>query len=107
MSSFGPDHIGATMFASANQASLQDSFNCSGTTDNQAADTSFDFSTSMDNDDYSIFGNSIGPGSDQAAISSCRSRSTTGIRMVVFDDTKDNNGRFDTGYHSVGTVGDT
>ena len=107
MSSFGPDHIGATMFASANQASLQDSFNCSGTTDNQGGDTTFNFSTSMDNDDYAIYGNSIGPGSDQAAISTCRSRSTSNIRMVVFDDTKNASGRFDTGYHSVGTIGDT
>tara|TARA_R100000315_G_scaffold21841_1_gene7991 strand:- start:312 stop:638 length:327 start_codon:yes stop_codon:yes gene_type:complete len=108
MSSFGPEHIGATAFASANQATLQDNFNVSSTTDNQAADTSFNYSTSMDNDDYAIFGQSLGPSSGaQAAITSVHSRSTSGCRMICFDEAKNSNGRFDTAYQSMGTVGDT
>lgn len=106
MSSFSFLNHGVTCFASANQASLQDDFNVSTTADNQGGDTTFNYSNNMDNDDYAIFGQSIGPGSDQAAITSCRNRTTSSMRMVVFDEAKNTNGRFDTGYQSVGNVGD-
>ncbi len=93
-------------WASANQAALQDSFNVSSTTDNQGGDTTFTYTNAMANDDYAIFGSAIGPGSDQAGITTCRQRTTTFMRMVVFDDVKNTNGRFDTGYQSVGNIGD-
>ena len=106
MSSFSFLNHGVTTFASAANATLQDNFNVSSTTDNQGGDTTFNFSNNMDNDDFAIFGNSLGPSHDQAAISSVNTRSTSSMRCLVFDDVKNSNGRFDTGYHTVGNVGD-
>ena len=96
----------AKVWASANQAALQDSLNVSSTTDNQSGDTTFTYSNAMVNDDYAIFGSAVGPGSDTAGITTTRQRTTTFMRMVVFDDVKNASGRFDTGYQSVGNIGD-
>ena len=96
----------AKAWASANQAALQDSLNVSSTTDNQSGDTTFTYSNAMVNDDYAIFGSAVGAGSDTAGITTTRQRTTTFMRMVVFDDVKNASGRFDTGYQSVGNIGD-
>ena len=106
MSSFSFLNHGVNTFASASQATLQDNFNVSSTTDNQGGDTAFSYANNMDNDDYAIFGVMQGPSQDQAGISSCHSRATSSARMLCFDDVKNSNGRFDTTYQSMGNVGD-
>ena len=105
MSSFGPNHHGACMWAFVNAATVTTSHNASGSTDHQQGDTTVNIDVDLDSGNYASFINGTGPGSDQAGIGTVRSRAAGTVRGVMFDDVKNTNGRFDTGYHTFLALG--
>ena len=97
----------AKAWASSNQASIIDSFNVSGTIDNQQADTTYTYTNTMSNAGYAAGSGSVGPSSGaQAGPTSYHTPTTASIRVVTFDETKNSNGRFDTSYQAVTVFGD-
>ena len=105
MSNYGPDHHGVCMWAFVNAGSVTASHNTSGSTDNQGGDTTVNIDVDLADLNYAAFINGIGPGSDQAGIGTVRSRGAGSVRGVMFDDVKNSNGRFDTGYHTFLALG--
>jgi len=106
MSSFGPNHHGACVWAFVNAATVTTSHNTSGSTDNQSADTTVNIDVDLDSGNYASFVGGTGPSSGaQAGIGCIHSRGAGTIRGLMFDDVKNSNGRFDTGYHTFLALG--
>ena len=97
----------AKAWASSNQASIIDSFNVASTTDNQQADTTYTYTTTLSNAGYAAGSGAVGPSSGaQAGPTSYHTPTTGSIRVVTFDEMKNSNGRFDTSYQAVTVSGD-